>query len=689
MLVTFDTTRADRLGVYGNDSIATPTVDRLAAEGVRFAQARSAVPITAPSHSTILTGVYPVLHGVRDNGLFVLPAAQTTLAEILGQQGYATAAAIGSFPLTSQFGLDQGFDYFDDEVDVQPFEDLLAQRALPKSALFFDERRAGRVNEALLPWLTEHAGEPFFAWAHYFDPHQPLEPPAPFDQLYADDLYDGEIAYSDDSLGRLLDHLRGLGVLDRTLVILTADHGEGLNEHRESTHSMLLYDSTLHVPLILRPPDYPYGGRVVDEFVGTVDIVPTVLDLLGVSSDLEFQGRSLEPWFSARSLEAVGPSSPRSLYSETLSPRLSHRWGELRALIDRPYKFVHGPRPELFDLEKDPRELHNLIDEQAALARELENRLVRFLRNEAAPDPGAATEADEETLSRLRALGYIHSTGPQDVVVEERLRSDGLAPQDRVVDVTAMSNAKEALHQRRPLSALQFLEPLLAATPDDPVYLEMRASAEVQMEQLEAASATLDLIRQIGGEGPVTARLLEQMGALALYRGDLAQAERWLTQAEELGASANGQHFLAHVYAAQGMMVEQERALTAVLELDPGFVTARLDLAILRARQGDRAEAKRHFDQALEDQPYFPRTHYNLGTFWIEAGELSAAEGRFQRAVELDPNYRQARYALVALYASTPGREAEAEYHRLELQRRHPGSAEATEANALLAGSSS
>ncbi|MEX0914399.1 MAG: sulfatase, partial [Wenzhouxiangellaceae bacterium] len=275
VLVTFDTTRADRIGSYGNARIGTPALDGLAHEGIRFANAVSVAPITAPSHSTILTGLYPTGHGVRDNGLFVLSDDNRTLAEILRERGYATAAAVGAFPVVSRFGFDQGFDLFDDHLTGM-YEDYLGERTVPKEQLFFDERRAAQVNEAVIPWLEARGEEPFFLWLHYFDPHQPFEPPPPYDQLYADDLYNGEIAYADSRLGHMLDQLRRLGKLERTLIVVTADHGEGLGEHNEVTHAVLAYDSTLHVPLIIRPPGLGSGSaRVVDDRVGIVDIVPT------------------------------------------------------------------------------------------------------------------------------------------------------------------------------------------------------------------------------------------------------------------------------------------------------------------------------------------------------------------------------------------------------------------------------
>ncbi|MCG8457316.1 MAG: sulfatase, partial [Holophagales bacterium] len=294
LLVTLDTTRADRLGCYGRENAGTPNLDRLAAEGFLFENAFSTVPITLPSHATMFTGRYPLAHGVRDNGLFSLPESETTLAERLRERGYAAGAAVGCFPLARGFGIEQGFDFFDDHITLN-VEDLRGRRVEAKRGVYFDERPSAQVNDALLPWLREHSDRPFFAWLHYWDPHQPHIPPPPFDQVYLHDLYQGEIAFADQSLGTVLRTLEELGVADRTLVVVVADHGEGLGDHREESHSMLAYNSTLRVPMIMRVPGLE-GGHRLTRRVGTVDLLPTLLDLLGLEADDSVQGRSLAPW---------------------------------------------------------------------------------------------------------------------------------------------------------------------------------------------------------------------------------------------------------------------------------------------------------------------------------------------------------------------------------------------------------
>ncbi|MEM7052884.1 MAG: sulfatase, partial [Acidobacteriota bacterium] len=415
LLVTFDTTRADHLGAYGHQAARTPVLDRLAAEGVLFEQALAPVPITLPSHSSLMTGKVPPAHGVRDNGLFVLGEEQVTLAERLRGAGYRTAAAIGAYPLLARFGIAQGFELFDDHLGT-PYEDLYGQRVLPKERLFFDERPAARVNAAALPWLEDHADEPFFLWLHYFDPHHPHEPPAPYDQLFAHDLYDGEIAYADESLGKVIEHLERLGVADRTVVVMTSDHGEGRGEHEETTHSLLTYQSTLHVPLIVRWPEGPRGRRIGNR-VSTIDVLPTVLDLLDLEVPEDIQGQSLLPLLDD---EKEGHDRRRELYAETLSPRLSRGWGELRSLVVDGKKYIHGPRPELFDLDGDPRELDDLIDRQPELAAALRGRLERYLERHAARDLDSSVAVDEETVRRLQALGYLQSAGSRVGAVDER-----------------------------------------------------------------------------------------------------------------------------------------------------------------------------------------------------------------------------------------------------------------------------
>ena len=675
LLVTFDTTRADHIGCYGNDDARTPNLDALAADGVRFARAFATVPLTTPSHSSIMTGKYPIAHGVRDNGMFVLSDQHETLAEVLRDAGWRTGAAIAAFPLLERWGVAQGFEFYDDHVSRSQ-ENLLGQRTLEKTRIFFDERPAGLVNEALLPWLDEHHDEPFFAWAHYFDPHQPLEPPPPWDQLLLSDPYLAEIAYADQSFGRLIERLKSLGVYDRTMVVMTADHGEGLGEHRETTHSLQIYNSTMHVPLIVRLPSGP-AGTVVETPVSSVDILPTILDVLGVEPPEGVQGRSLRAEFAGSDDEGV------PLYAETLSPRLGYNWGELRGLFADGYKYIFGPRPELFSLDADPDELENLVRAEPELAERMQRQLAQFLRDNAADDLAGAVEMDEETRQKLMALGYLSGSGAEAETIEEVLRPGGVPPQDRVHRVSDFSTVKQLLFVGQHLRAREIAQDLVDEEPDNTFYLELLATAEAQMGDFDDALGTLERIAEFSPHGEAEARLLNRMGRQLFLRGDYERAEELLARGQEVSPEAEVEFLLANIYRAQGEHQLDGEALTKALELQEDFAPARVDLAVRQARAGDRAGAAANFRQALRDDPYLPKAHYNYGAFLSEGGDLMAAAERFERAIRLDPRYRRAYVALVQVQLAQ-GQLEDAKRTADRLERVDPENGELARISTLL-----
>lgn len=676
VVVTFDTTRADHIGCYGNAEASTPNVDALAAAGVRFQNAFAAVPITLPSHTTLMTGLDPLAHGIRDNGLFTVADDVTTLAEILRDHGYRTGAAVGSFPLGSQFRLDQGFEMYDDRFAAQ-FEDFRGRRVLPKTDIFFDERRAQQVNEAAFPWLRENSDQPFLLWLHYFDPHQPVMPPPPYDQLFLDDPYLGEIAYADEAFGRLMEELHELGVADRTLVVFASDHGEGLGDHGEETHSLLAYNSTLRVPLIFRVPGGP-SDLTVETRVGLVDVTPTVIDLLGIGGQFEFQGRSLRP-------ELEGHSRlPAIQYAETLSPRLSHALGELRVLFEGDHKFIFGPRPELFDLGSDPRELDNLVDSKPEKASEMKATLEDFLAGNAAEEPLQPGTVDEESRRRLEALGYLTSAAESEKPIKEVLRSEGLPPQDRVGDVNLMSRAKQLLFENKSHTALEAAAELLRRQPGDPMALEMLATASLQLGKIDEAVKYLEELRSLYPEGTqLSAKLALQLGALMFYRGSLEEALVFLDDSQTLKPSAEGHYLISLVAVSMGDAARERSALEASLDLDPSYAPARAALAVSEARLGHFAEAERQFRRAVADQPYFAMGHYNLGAFLVDQNRLEESVSCFKRAVELDPGYTKPLLALVALSVEF-GRDDEARRWFDRLLEQAPEGPDTVKARAIM-----
>lgn len=537
LVVTLDTTRADHVGCYGHETARTPNVDGLALHGVRFADALSPAPITLPAHASLFTGKTPPRHGARNNGTYRLADGHHTLAESLGEAGYDTAAVVGAYVLDSRFGLAQGFDHYDDAISSQARSGQ------------FNERTATEVTDAALAWLARPRESPFFLWVHYFDPHATYRPPPEFADLPA---YDGEIAYVDAQLGRIIDHLEAEELLARTLVVLTSDHGEGLGEHGEETHSILVYDSTLRVPLIFSAPALFEGpGVVSDRVAGLVDVTPTVLDLLGVAREAPLDGRNL---FSSK------PDETRTLYFESLVPFLNHGWAPLTGLRRLHDKLISAPEPEYYDLERDPDELVNSYRSEPRIAA-LEDEL-RALREGHEPiDAAAEREAglSEAEIERLSALGYVRSHGGG-------ARTGSANPMKMIEVYQTLSRADAASSDGHHDRALEMLEPILAGDTTNAAAWDKLSLVRVRLRDYDRAREALN-------------RAL-----------DLAPtAERWAR--------------LAQLRLAGGDGAGCVEALEAARALDPAEALIDLVDGDRLAMSGDFAGARERFRDALEKDP--------------------------------------------------------------------------------------
>jgi len=392
LVITLDTVRADHVGAYGDPLARTPNLDRLAREGVLFEQAITAVPLTLPSHCSLFTGRYPVNHGVHDNAGPPLGYDQPTLAAILRGRGYRTGAFVASDIVSTTRGLSRGFETYVGDFRVRPgtttgYRDL--------------RRPANAVVDAALRWLDGPSPRPFFAWIHFYDAHAPYEPPEPYRSQHPGRPYDGAIAFVDSQIGRLLAFLEARGVLDRTLVVVIGDHGEGLGEHGEWTHALFAYDSVLRVPFIVRAPRAELGGRRITSVVRSVDVMPTSLDLIGVPAPGAIDGVSLTGLMSG---SATDPGL--DAFAENEYPRLHFHRSGLHMVRSGPFKLIEGSRFELYDIARDPHELHNLHGARPALEAGLERRL-RVLASSSSGLPGDPAPADPDSRARLAALGYI------------------------------------------------------------------------------------------------------------------------------------------------------------------------------------------------------------------------------------------------------------------------------------------
>jgi len=431
LLVTLDTTRADRIHAYGFDGVETPSVDRLAREGVLFEQAVSPAPLTLPAHSSMFTGKFPPAHGVRDNGGFFLDERETTLAERLQASGFTTGGFVGDYVLDHKWGIAQGFQTYFDDFDLSKYQSL---------SLGSVDRPGNEVADKALAWLDRVGSKRFFGWVHFYDAHSPYDPPEPFKSRYAGHPYVGEIAFVDSQVGRLLDYLDAHHLANHTIVVVMGDHGESLGEHGEATHGFFVYQATMHVPLVMRAPFETMTGRRVADTVRSVDLLPTLLDLLGVSTRERFEGTSLVPLMTGTKKE-LGLAA----YSEAIYPRFHFGWSDLRALTSGRYTFVAAPRPELYDLQQDPGEQHNVYPERQALGDRMNQELVALEQrmSASAAAPKAAVEVDPDARARLAALGYVGT-----FVTAASPDRAGLAdPKDKIQLFNLMTQARETARQ--------------------------------------------------------------------------------------------------------------------------------------------------------------------------------------------------------------------------------------------------
>ena len=432
VLITIDTLRADHVGCYGYKQIKTPNIDGLAAEGTRFDRAFAVAPVTLPSHSSILTGTYPMLSGMHDFSGNKLSPLQPTLASVLKQAGYQTGAVIAAAVLDSRFGLNQGFDFYYDHFDFS---------RLDEANLDEMERPGNVVADVALDWLAKNSQKKFFLWMHLYDPHAPYHPPEPYSREYAARPYDGEIAFADEQVGRLLRFLKEKGIYQNTVIVLCGDHGESLGEHGEKTHGFFIYNATMHVPLIIRLPAPPEHAapRAVDSPVSLVDLMPTLLGAVGLDIPSMVQGRTL---LSELDDDKAEPgAADRTLYGETFLPRIHFNWSELRGSENTKYHFIDAPRPELYDLAKDPGEVHNLFAEKSAVAGEMRAKLARSIRDYSAGkdrELAGKTGLDPALMERLKSLGYAGFSGGGDSTISSRDLPD---PKDRVATYELISDA--------------------------------------------------------------------------------------------------------------------------------------------------------------------------------------------------------------------------------------------------------
>ena len=570
LLITLDTTRADHLGCYGYPRAKTPSLDGLAREGIRFARVYCPAPVTLPSHISILSGLYPVTHGVRNNGHH-LQSGIKTLAEILKGRGYATAAFVSSFSVDSRFGIGRGFDVYDDTFQAQ---------ASLKSANA--ERRAEGTFSRFSRWLENNSGNRFFAWVHYYDPHLPYDPPPPYREEFSGRLYDGEIAYMDNYVGAIMERLETKGILEKTIIVVAGDHGEGLGDKVEIGHGIFLYEGVLRVPLIFHNLRFFPRPRASESEVRLVDVAPTILDLIGLKDEAAgMQGQSLVPRLKGKAGKDLD-----SLI-ETFLPRESFGWSELVGIISGPWKFIQAPRPELYDLKSDPEEKKNLYDleanKSAALKTKLESELLRLGSDSKASGEPATARAED--LEKLRSLGYVNfaPAKPGSVFPD---------PKDKIDLIRLIQQAQAFEFEQQYPEAERVYSQILKDIPDSPASYVNLAIVQAMQKKFDQA---------IGALNQGIARIPDSR--ILLVR-------------------------LGHTYLVMGKSREALETMEKVLASDPRNIDALTVCASILDQTGRTEEARTYYERALSVEPEsrYLRTNY--------AGNL-ASSGKFREAIKV------------------------------------------------------
>lgn len=633
LLVTIDTARADRFGCYGYTMGRTPTVDALASEGLRVERAYAHVPLTLPSHATILSGVHPAGHGLHVNFQGALPAELPTLAERFAAAGYRTGAFVGAWVLDRAFGLDRGFEHYDDLSHLAAAADRQT------------ERTANQVIDAALRWLEADDPRPYFAWVHFFDPHDPYEPPNFYTEGLAS-MYDGELAFVDAQLARLLAVIEARGELAELVVVLTSDHGESLGEHGEATHGVFVYDATMRVPLVLRAPGRIQGGSVLPGPVGLVDLAPTLLELIGLSPVPGHEGQSFLPRPGGR------PAAPAPVLLESEYPRRSFGWSRLVALVVGDEKVIRAPTPELYDLRADPGELTNLAPgDPARTAGRLE---VLERRRASLPTrrPAALEAARVGGEARLSALGYVGgSTGT--------LEEDDLArrdPKDVTHVLSAVMRAKRFADQGQPERVVATLEAVAADSPESDELFALLGKAQLDLGAFPAAEASL---RKSLRERPDHGTRLAHLGDAVRSQGRFEEAMVLYGRAVEADPSLGQAHSrLGLGHAQAGRFDLALHHFRRYADLEPNSANAQSNLANALLSAGRHLEGIERLRRALAIDPRCEPAHRSLWRALLLVGRRDEAIRALREARTLAPTDRSLACELSWLLATSPGADA-------------------------------
>ncbi|MCU1269911.1 MAG: hypothetical protein JWN74_1205 [Acidobacteriaceae bacterium] len=630
LLVTIDTLRADHIGAYGAKNVETLAIDGLARQGVLFEHAYSQVPLTLASHTSLLTGTLPFHNGVQDFTGQPLRPEIRSVAQALQEHGYDTAAIVSSYVLDRSWGLNRGFGLY---------YDVFKGSSFLENDPGLVERKAGPSVDEALQWLRRSRSKPFFLWLHLYDPHSGYDPPEPFRTRFADSPYDGEIAYADHELGRVIAYLKERGLYDRMLIVLASDHGESLGEHGEKEHGFFVYHSTLHVPLVVKPPlSSGIQAHHVTDPVPIMGIAPTILGILKLHDPIQQQ-------FETRSLFAPDVADSASVYSESFYSFSSFGWSPVRTINNRSYQFIEAPKPELYDLRNDPEEKQNLIADQPAVASVLHQQLTDLvLRYAPHNSPADDAQLDASAVEKLRALGYMAYRSP---VSAAELAAGLPDPKDKILDFNTLLDGVDAgkrgdLDRERALLAqVQEHNPGMYLVPF------LLGEAALKASDWKAAQESLERSLKLN---PNFDQAMTALARALHQQGKDDEALQWLEKALQ----ANPKNLRAWYQKGwisvtsdpDGAMLDFQKTL----EIQPGFAMAHRDLGIILLQKGRYGEAATHLEQAATLGLAHPRLYNFLGIAYSRTGRYSDAVKVYTKALDQEPNFAEAHLNLSYVY---------------------------------------
>jgi len=617
LIITLDTTRADHIGAYGYKTAQTPNIDLLASQGIRFENGYTSVPLTLPSHSALFTGRYPIANNVRNNGSYFLPENEVTLAEVLQDRGYDTRAVISSFVLLSKFGVNQGFALYDDSLDTH---EMIRN--------YKSEIPAELVHEKFSAWLGQN-NKPFFYWLHFYDPHTPYRPPLEFAKRFpqgSKGLYDGEIAYTDVWVGRVIEDLRRRGLLEHTLVIIAADHGEAFGEHVEQGHGIFCYEEALRVPLIFYAPKFFGKARTAAARVGLVDVMPTVLDLLGFDIPRAVQGRSFRSL-----LKGGSEKEERTFYFESLYGREEMNWAPLTGLLHRNYKYISLPDPELYDLGADCSEKQNLLLRKNIVARDMDKRLAKFIVDHSQSSGETRRELSAGDKEQLQALGYISAFSSQ--------ASAALDPKQGVLIDARLKEISQLLSQKKTAAAESGLQQLLAENPGLKMPHVFNLQYKIYMSKRNF-NAALNILKQAIDTFPDVENFKQTL-ALSLF--DMKIYDKAENRCREIldknPRNTRATILLGEIREKQNRPAAAAEYFAQALDIEPQNVSLRIKYAELLITIKKYEQAVQAYNQLLENEEASAQPELLLKVALLNTryGSLADAEQMLSRAAAIKP----------------------------------------------------